>query len=482
MLKRHKAITNIVINLIMILIILLLFLIEKSSLYFWIVLSAIFIIVNLLLWFSYEKRFLDFFLIFLVFFVLFTFGSFIPSIYKFKVFLPNYITNYFSTIQIIRILFMIDLSFIFINIGGHLSKIKSKRLRKNSVVETKNEMFLIKIFGITILLISIVPTFIDIIESIRFVNIYGYGASLYKEHLSTNVSFTMSLKTLFPYSMFYLVIAYSKSKSLSKVFLISILLYALLILFIGQRFSSISLIIGALLLYDLSVERIINYKKLLYFSIFIFIITIPVLSQLRLLARVEWTFELFINGILSVNNYDKFFFEIGNSIIPLFNTVFSGIFNEMEGSTYFTTILYSIVPSDILQLFKISNENAMLQLNYTKIINPGIYELGGGLGFSMIAEAYINSELFYPVYLVIFGFIYESFFDLSKELVEARKYIFVPIMIYLLQRVLFYVRSDLFDFYGNFKLSFYIFLMLYISKEMINKTLIRRTVYNDILK
>jgi len=210
------------------------------------------------------------------------------------------------------------------------------------------------------------------------------------------------------------------------------------------------------------VEDIRKYRGRIVLLVLLAIILMPALSNLRLLARSEWSFQLFLDTIVKQNILISILNEAGSSIEPLLNIMYSTQFSTMRlyGLSYIITFLYSIMPSGILDVFGIDKSIAQLQIMYTLAVNPQIARMGGGLGFSIFAEAFLNFEWFGLIFFLFFGFLYVWAIKKSLLMIKKGNYILLPLVMQLCQRVLIYSRSDIYDFYGNIKLTLYIYIAL----------------------
>jgi oligosaccharide repeat unit polymerase len=302
--------------------------------------------------------------------------------------------------------------------------------------------------------IGVVPMIIYLGKCLVYVFAFGYGASIYNDGVVTDGSFFIGLKNYFTYSLYMLICGYgSENIKKAKAILFVGFAYCGALIMVGQRLTVIAYLIGLLFCYHYSVESLRKYKHLIGLIGVIGILVLPVLSSYRLVARSQWSISAILDQMDFMGGLTSILAETGGSIAPLLNCMSdSRLLNmELNGASYLDCMALSVMFSSIVRMFYNPGYTS-LQLFYTRLIAPAIASVGGGLGFSMFAEAYLNFHEIGVIIIGLFGYLYTKMLITGINAYQNNNRFWLPMVLFLGQRLLFYVRSDLYDFYGNFKM------------------------------
>ena len=380
------------------------------------------------------------------------------------------VIGYYSEVVICHACLFVAISVCLFTIGAILAHKKKKSrgiLERIFLINDSTVLLISKVF----FYIGLAPMAVYLLQCLIYVSASGYGASLYNDGVITNGSWFISLKNYFLVGVYMLIVVYGKEKpKRAKRVMFVGFAYCLAMVIIGQRLTIIAYLIGLIACYHYSVESIAKYKGRIFFVVVLGVLVLPVLSSYRLIARNEWSVVDIIEQINPLQGLLDMLSETSGSMLPLINCMSNPALQGMhlKGTSYLDCIALSVMFRSVVRSFYNPGYSS-LQVLYTQTVAPAIARVGGGLGFSAFAEAYINFHDMGCLVFILFGYLYTNLYQSSRAKNGQASKIWLPLSIFLCQRLLFYVRSDLYDFYGNFKLVLMIIILCYILTNFTNK-------------
>lgn len=268
---------------------------------------------------------------------------------------------------------------------------------KIEIIEpTSQQLNAARFTGVLFLTVSLPATLIDLQSIVSLVLSGGYFA-IFNSEQSYGAAGIIKVLTLFLYpSLLLLVVAYkNNNKVLMLIFTFAFSL-ALIKLMLGMRLTSLIPFMVFISLWDVAVKPI-NRKIIYLIAIFLFVFVFPMLTFLRTGQDISDTAEQ--TGALF-----RIIKEMSDSISPLI-WVMQRIPSEFD-FTYghsFLLALYTAVPNLFWDIHPAKTGSLSLWL--VKEVNPWIAERGGGYGFSLFAEMYLNFYWFGMLFLALFALI-----------------------------------------------------------------------------
>lgn len=254
--------------------------------------------------------------------------------------------------------------------------------------------------GLLFLSISLPAALFDLQVMVIKVLSGGYFA-LFNSEQSYGTAGIVKVLAFFLYpALFLLIIAYRNNHLILKAIFVFALTIAMIKLMLGMRLTSLIPFIIFLSLWD-SVIKPINRKVIYSAAIFLFVFVFPLMSFLRtgqeVTEAVEQTSALY-----------RIIAEMSDSISPLV-WVMQRVPSQFD-FTYghsFILALYTAIPNLFWDVHPAKTGSLALWL--VNEVNPWIAERGGGYGFSIFAEMYMNFYWFGILFLAFFGFFINKF-------------------------------------------------------------------------
>lgn len=320
--------------------------------------------------------------------------------------------RYMDTQTLMKILFVTlpSLSFFF---SGVLLSSSSCEKKRNSYDSMTNLLWrdLLKKSGIPLLVLSYVITMYDTIRNISIASMYGYTSLYYGDMESTN-NIVKYVSYMFLPSIFATYIGYGCSKKAFKLLSFVMVPYIVLNLLMGDRGSWIYFICLWTWCYlkfyenDNDKNADINIKQERGSLIKVVILTVVVLLfttvfyKYREIGFQNVSMDNFMEVISNLSYvFIKPIFEMGQSARCLGILIQDDLSSTWDGgNTYLAGISAMVLPR--IKLF-FGFYDGYIE-NWFSQIYMGINNYG--LGFTAIAEAYLNGgPFFYPVYMMLFG-------------------------------------------------------------------------------
>jgi oligosaccharide repeat unit polymerase len=252
-----------------------------------------------------------------------------------------------------------------------------------------------KFTGILFLTVSLPSALFDLQQMIFLVLSGGYFA-LFNSEQTYGAAGILKVLAFFLYpSLFLLVVAYKSNQLILKSIFVFALSLALIKLMLGMRLTSLIPFMVFISLWD-SVIKPINRKAIYLVAIFLFVFVFPMMSFLRTGQEITEAAE-------KTSALYRIVAEMSDSISPLVWVMqrVPSQFDFTYGNSLFLA-LYTAVPNLFWDVHPAKTGSLALWL--VNEVNPWIAERGGGYGFSIFAEMYINFYWFGMFFLFIFGF------------------------------------------------------------------------------
>ena len=256
----------------------------------------------------------------------------------------------------------------------------------STIEPTNDQINAARFTGLLFLLVSLPAALFDLQMMIMKVLTGGYFA-LFNGEQNYGTAGIIKVLAFFLYpALFLLIIAYKNNHLILKAIFTFSLAIAIIKLMLGMRLTSLIPFIVLLSLWD-SVIKPINRKTVYLMAVFLLVFVFPVMSFLRTGQEITQTVE-------STSAIYRIVAEMSDSISPLV-WVMQRVPSQFD-FTYGHSLLlafYTAVPNLFWEVHPAKAGSLALWLVHE--VNPWIAEHGGGYGFSIFAEMYINFYWFY---------------------------------------------------------------------------------------
>jgi len=287
------------------------------------------------------------------------------------------------------------------NVGLQVKEVKTNRA--NAVSKAKG----LRLVGWCLLAISFIPTFLLLNQRTAVVLSSGYGA-LYQQDVATGINAGPATLASFiiPASLFLL--AGSKGYRLNiAVSSAILLLYSSIMFFLGFRAWAVMPIIAYAWVYHRCI-RPIPGMILLGVGGILLVVLFPLIRAVRHISGKErLSLDVLLQAYLSIDNPAvAIISEMGGSMRTVADTLslVPNIRDFDMGQSYFYSAL-TLIPNLFWKIHPSIAHGAPSEW-LTTTVAPETAQAGGGLGFSFIAEAYLNfGWLGAPLALIIMGFL-----------------------------------------------------------------------------
>jgi len=302
----------------------------------------------------------------------------------------------------------------------------------------------ILIVGYFLLVISLLPTVIVFVKSLNIVNEFGYFA-LYQQEDNIGMKATpLILSNFIVPSMLFILVGYLKKNIHLIISLSLILLYSFIMFYLGYRSQAVLPLIAYVWLWHRYIKKL-PYSILISSGVIILFFIFPVVSLTRNLEGIyRLDFNFIVNVFFSIENpIIRIIYEMGSSIITVSNTIdLVPSSRDFElGASYFFAML-TIVPNiwgGLHPSMRYGNPSSWI----TWAVTPEFAERGGGLGYSFIAEAYLNFGVFGGLLLLGFmGFIVGWISVVSLKTKNLTTILFITSFLAFLLK---YARADMYS-------------------------------------
>ncbi len=259
--------------------------------------------------------------------------------------------------------------------------------------------------------ISFLPSLLILQNSIRIVLSGGYFA-LYQQNEATSFDAAPAILAgfLVPSAMFILA---GSGKNVKEQYLacILILLYATMYFFLGQRNVAVMPLLSFAWLWHQLIRPI---SKFFLGSVgaFLLLIVFPLVGASRNTGGEDrLSVDALLNTFISINNpLVAVLSEMGGSMNTIAYTIeLVPRFREFQWGADYLYALFTLVPNLFWKLHP-TVARGLPGRWLTWAVRPDFAARGGGLGYSFIAEAYLNFGWFgAPIALGVIGFLFAKF-------------------------------------------------------------------------
>lgn len=393
-------------------------------------------------WYLLTNRLLDPYLIFLTSAIFFNGGQVILEAFQLNK--EGFLNNFFSSEQSLVGVYFVTLGLCAMHFGAILSvffaKINSTQKQILNSQSSNIPIHIVFRVGQILLYISIIPTFLTLIDTVRIVMTGGYS-SLYQQEQVTGLGASASILANFIFPGAFFVIAGGHGKSYSRQFaVLLILLYTCTKLVVGSRGAAVMPLLAMLWLWDSSVRPL--SKALLLVILLLLGVIFPLIGSTRN-AQADISIEFLIKSMTDIDNpIIESISEMGGSMKTVVWTMqLVPIVRPFAlGMSYLVGILI-LFPN----VFAQGRHPALTMSGYdisdfwlVREIDLGFAERGGSFGFSFIAEAYLNFGWAGIIFLGILGFLYGKFVDWGVRDSDPAKMAVIAIFVSFF---LFYARG-----------------------------------------
>jgi len=364
-------------------------------------------------------------ILFLIMSVLFLQGQVVLN--AFNLTTDGILSNKFTNEEIINVILDCHLFFICYIFGLCIPKQTNEIINKYQ----STDKLLVKIGYILLLLALPFELYVNLTR-LKFTKMYGYASNYQSISLNSISSGAKILSYFFmPACLFIFFGSNPKSRN-EKVAIGMIILHAILEMLIGYRANAMIPLI--LMIYGLSVksQNTNNYKlsnkikkQITKFCVLAIIVIIFIFPLIRNSRNNGGLLKNDISEYFSIEQYKdlfKTFNDMGKSMQTIIYTK-KIVPNSSPYRYGYTYLIYSttIIPNFFWDRHPAETYGSLGKW-ITQIVDPEFYKFGGSLGFSCVAEFYVNfGYLGIIIFSILLGFSLEKIekkIDLSKKSVD----------------------------------------------------------------
>lgn len=394
---------------------------------------------SILSWRLLSKSFFDPYILFLIALALFSSGQTILEVFHLNQ--DGLLKDKFTSDLLLSTLILILLSVS----AFHFGALFSLATRKSDPPETPSETInsqAIRWVGWGLLGISCFPAIYVFKAAIDTVAAAGYFA-LYQQDASTGLNATPQILAAFLVPAALFLLASSKRKRIDIVSsLLIILSYTAIQLFLGARSKAVMPLIAYCWLWHWYIRPL---PKTLLFSAasFMLFLVFPLIRVVRAVSGSERiSLEFLVESFFSIDNpIVSILTELGETMSTIAYTIeLVPAQRSFDNGASYLYALLTALPNIFGGELHPTLVRGFAATWLTETINPTQAKLGGSLGFSMIAEAYLNfGWLGSPILMGIMGFLFVRFIVWGGKPWEPAK---MATLASFLSFVLFFPRSE----------------------------------------
>lgn len=380
-----------------------------SMIYFLSVLLIPLFIWSVWSWKTLTKRLFDPYVIFLLSATLFNGGQ--AFLEAFKLNKDGILDGKFSSETVLKALLLVLIGLSSLHLGALISTIKIERGFAN--INTKRKTNLpsledIRWVGWGLLFISIIPAFFLLKDAVSDVMAYGYFA-LFQQEAQTGFAATNRVLAAFLVPAALFLLAGSKGRRITIALSGTLILsYSFIHFLLGSRGWATMPLIAFLWLWHRCIGSIPRVALLVIAGGLLFIV-FPLVKDIRNIAGEDrLSFLVLIEAFSSIDNpVIAIISEIGGSMGTIAYTLelVPDIRRFDVGEGYLYSLL-TIVPNVFWEIHP-TVARGLAGEWLVETVDPIQALLGGGLGFSFIAEAYLNfGWVGVPITAAVIGFLF----------------------------------------------------------------------------
>jgi oligosaccharide repeat unit polymerase len=375
-------------------------------------------------WTILTKSFFSPYILFLIAAALFNGGHIFLEVFNINP--SGILNNQFSVETIIQTIFLVTLSITSLHFGALLStttvksipaktvtnlletSLTTKRSQELSSHQLSNKLLEgqdIRKVGWILLMISVVPTILLLRTSISAVATSGYVA-LYEAAAAEGGAIKILSTFTIPSALFLLAGSQQKPTS-RRIAVLLILIYALIYNFLGQRTNGFLPLVSLAWLWHHVIRPL---PKKIFFPIICFMafVVSPLIAEIRGGSGLErFSLSSIIEKFTSLENpISKTLFEFGSSMQTIAYTIeLVPSHKDFNMGADYLYALFTLVPNIGFGEVHPSIARGVPSVWLSAEVTPRAVKQGIFLGYSFIAEAYLNfGWLITPIFMAIFGF------------------------------------------------------------------------------
>ena len=304
--------------------------------------------------------------------------------------------------MVLQALYLVEIGMMALHFGA-LVALRKANHRTGEVLDTTGRRRATRMAGWILLGVSVVPTIGLLSNSVSVVLDYGYmGLFRQQDTLSTS----QALSSFFRPGIVFLLAGSRKHRAIQILCLVLTAAYAAIYLFLGSRGSAVMGCIAVAWVFDRSIRRI--PRALIAALMVAALVIIPLVRVTRgTSGRDRLSLSEQVEALNSLDSpVSSSISEMGHSLVTVTHTL--QLVPSVRGFDYGTSYLYAalvVVPNVGWDLHP-SVAHGLLGDWLIRTVDPGLAAGGGGLGFSFLAEAYLNFGWpGAPLWLGIMGFV-----------------------------------------------------------------------------
>ncbi len=365
-------------------------------------------------WWALRNELFSPYILFLVCAILFNFGQ--PLLEAFKLNSQGILNGNFSHGTIFYTVLFGVLSFVAFHLGAIISVLRRSSpvcrvVTKNAAINLSSTRFV----GWVLLGVSIVPDIIDISRNIATVMVGGYFA-MYQLAMKQGVdSLTNFLSALIVPACLFLLSGSRDNKLCRWISLVVLCLHSICWAFLGARSAAFLPLIAYAWLWHRTVKPF-SLKALCISAAIILVVLFPLIRVIRDTAGSD---RSSVSGVM--NSYSTLdspivaaISEMGGSMITVASTI--ELVPSHRPFDYGVGYLYAIRFITPNSLWSMQSEYPSYSLWLVWNVAPITAAMGGGLGYSFLAEAYINFGWVGGIlFIFVIGYLVASFYHYIEK-------------------------------------------------------------------
>ena len=372
-------------------------------------------------WFWLRKALFEPYPIFMMAAGLFNGGQAVLEVFKLNP--SGVLDGRVSPDTLVPALYLVTIGATFLHIGALLALGPSPVGSTHIATATSSSQRAARMTGLILLAISAVPTVMLLRQSVSVVMDSGY-MGLYQG--SGPQALTRILSAFLIPGTIFLIVGSRNTPKIQVVCFVVIGCYTLVYLFLGGRAAATTGCTAVVWAFDRSIRRI--PRRMILIAGLVAVVVFGLVEQTRELAgRNRLSLESQYDALTNLENpLTEPIAEMGGSLLTVTHTLL--LVPEGRsfdwGVSYWYAIL-TIIPNLGWDVHP-SVAHGLLADWLVRIVEPVVAARGGGLGFSFIAEAYLNFGWYgAPVCLAILGYLLCRLFlladsaDLAKQAMVA---------------------------------------------------------------
>jgi oligosaccharide repeat unit polymerase len=401
------------------------------------ILFAVIVFWCLFSWTILTKSFFSPYILFLIAAALFNGGHIFLEILNINPL--GILSNQFSSETIVQTIFLVTLSIASLHFGALLSTTIVRSI-PTKIVNNLLEGQDIRKVGWILLTISAVPTILLLRTSISAVATSGYVA-LYEATAAEGGAMKILSTFTIPSALFLLAGSQQKPSS-RRIAVLLILIYALIYNFLGQRTNGFLPLVSLAWLWHHVIKPL---PKKIFFPILFFMafVVSPLIAEIRGGSGLErFSLSSIIEKFTSLENpITKSLFEFGSTMQTIAYTIeLVPSHKDFSMGVDYLYALFTLVPNIGFGEIHPSIARGVPSVWLSAEVTPRAVKQGIYLGYSFIAEAYLNfGWLVTPIFMAIFGFYFGKLVLWATKSAEPAK---MALLASFLPSLLFYCRQE----------------------------------------